>query len=110
MPIDLKEDLAAALRSPEVRAALAEVLTPVVRSEVKAGFVDHQADQHLTLRQAAQHCGTSYAALLTRLSGDEELQKLRIGQGRLTRFRRSDLDLWLSRRQPRRRHKGTGGT
>lgn len=103
-------ELLAALRDPQTAAALAAELRPVLRpvlgEELRRALAEHAADRHLDIPGAAKHCGTTATAFRQRLATDPELQRLRLGAGRLTRFRVSDLDLWLARRQSQKKRRG----
>lgn len=109
MPLDLTADLAAALRTDEGRAALAEVLAPVVRRELREALQEHAADRFVDIAGAAKHCGMTPGAFKVRLGSDAELARLRLGTGRLTRFRATDLDAWLARRQSQKRGRQVEG-
>jgi len=101
--IDLRDDLIAALRSPEVAAALKDVVLPALGLEVRAALAEQVTDAFLTFRQAAEFCGLSYAAFRQRTSTDPELAALVVGTGKTKRVRKGDLADWLKNRTPGRR-------
>lgn len=101
--IDLRDDLIAALRSPEVAAALKEVVLPVLGLEVRAALAEQVTDSFLSFKQAAEFCGLSYGAFRQRTCKDPELAALVVGTGGTKRLRRSDLADWLKNRSPGRR-------
>lgn len=79
-----------------------ELLRPVIREEVIAAL-DRHSDPLLPIPQAAEYCGLSAAAFRQRLQTDTHLQGLRQGTGRMSRFRRSDLNAWVQKVKPGRR-------
>lgn len=100
MPIDLRSDLIQAFRDPAVGKALREALA--VHHDVAAA-VAAQGDPLLSIAAAAKHIGLTAGAFRQRLASDATLDDLRIGKGRLSRFRRSDLDRWVADARPGKR-------
>lgn len=92
---ELIRALPEALRSPEVRAALAEAVVPAVMTALAEG-----ADALLSIHEAAVHVGLSYTAFKARLRDSADLQALRIGAGRMSRFKRRDLTAWVEKVKP----------
>src|SRR5258708_5426992 len=106
MTFDLLPEMVAALRVALADPATVAALRPIIREEMGAALAAAAHDRRLTIAQAAQHCGMSAGAFNVRMGKDGELAKLRLGTGRLTRFRASDLDAWLAGRQSQRKRQG----
>lgn len=110
MPLDLAAELAQALADPRVGPALAEHLRPVVR-EVLA---ERDADIWLSAREAARYVygATGREDAFRKLRArNPELDGLSQGRGRMRRWKRADLDRFLSQgaRTERRRRRLRSG-
>lgn len=95
MPLDLAAELAQALQDPRVATALAEHVRPVVRE----ALADHAADSWLSAKQAAAYlygrdgAEERFRKLRTRHA---EIDRLSVGEGKLRRWKRADLDAFLA--------------
>ena len=106
MPLDLAAELAQALQDPRVVTALAEQFRPVVRE----ALAEQQADTWLSAKQAAPYLyGIEGAAERFRKLRERhpDLDRLSVGEGKMRRWKRADLDVFLASnpRAQRRRSK-----
>jgi len=95
MTFDLVDMLVTAAQDPRFGAAL----RPVVTDAVKAALSESAADAWLTIEQAALYVyGTTGKgeALRKLIARNPDLARLASGEGRMRRFRRADLDRWIS--------------
>lgn len=90
MPIDIQEDLIRALLSPQVISAYSGAIAVAVSNDAFAT----SNDPLLTITMAAKHVGLSPGAFRQRLATDKDLQSIRRGSNRMSRFKRHDLDQW----------------
>ena len=95
MPLDLTPDLLRALQDPQVGEALRQHLKPAV---VEA-LAERDADVWLPARDAARYLygrdakEEAFRRLRERHPG---LDRLSIGEGKLRRWKRADLDVFLA--------------
>lgn len=95
--IDLAAELVAALRSDAGRAALADALRPVVAAAVREEL-SRAGDSLLDDRAAAEHVGLSVVAFRARVRRERDLAALALGGERFRRWRRCDLDGYMTAR------------
>ncbi|MCU1277076.1 MAG: hypothetical protein JWM53_622 [bacterium] len=86
--INVEHEAVTLLKSPEVKAALADALRAIVREEVRSALAE-QAEQ---LAPLAKILGCSSPAAGARLRRDPELRKLGVQIGRRVLFKRSDVE------------------
>jgi hypothetical protein len=95
MPLDLAAELAQALQDPRVGSALAEHIRPVVRGVL----AEREADVWLTARESATYlygCEGREDAFRKLRERHPDLDRLSVGKSRLRRWKRADLDKFLS--------------
>lgn len=95
MPLDLTDDLRRAMQHPAFLADLARHLKPVLLE----ALAESQADAWLSAGAAAAYVygrddrKNAFRALVQR---QPDLAAMAVGVGKLRRWKRSDLDQWLS--------------
>lgn len=99
MPVDFSGDLKQALQDPEVRAALGSAVAEHCRSLMLSVLAEHQADAYLTAQQAAKYLygsdGKVEAFRKLRLR-HRQLEQCSVGRLKLRRWKRADLDAFLT--------------
>lgn len=112
MPIDFTCDLKQALKDPEVRAALGAAVAEHCRPLMLSVLAEHQADAYLTAQQAAKYLygadGKVEAFRKLRLR-HRQLEQCSVGRLKLRRWKRADLDAFLTSNPRFRRHPNDSG-
>ncbi len=98
--IDVAAEILAALRSPEVAKAIAEVVRPVVAEEVER-LLDRRRDE--PLKPLAEILGLTPNAARMREARDPRLMALAVPVGRRRFYRAAEVELYLRAEAPRRR-------
>lgn len=99
MPLDLAPDLCKALKDPEVGAALAQHLKPIVLQ----ALAEREHDGMLSPKQAARFlygCDGKDQAFAKMRARNPEIDAVSIGTGKRRRWRRSDLAAVWGRLNP----------
>lgn len=90
--LDLAAALALVLRDPRVRAALVEILLPLLLQALAQR--DKESQEHwLSRKEAAAYCGMTYTAFKKRVLSDAMLSQK--GKGTPKRWKPKDLDAWM---------------
>ena len=96
MALDIASEFQLALQAPDFAEWLRQ---HVVKPAVLAALSESAADAWLTIEQAALYVyGTTGKgeALRKLIARNPDLARLASGEGRMRRFRRADLDRWIS--------------
>ena len=107
MQVDLAAVLAAAAGDPRFAAAL----KPIVKEAVQAALSEAAADSWLDTAGAARHiygCEGQEEAFRKLRARHRELDRFSVGEHKLRRWKRADLDAWLAS-NPRARRRRQGG-
>lgn len=105
--IDLVAELQAALTDPDVRT----VLSGYIKQAVKDALAERDTDTWLDHAAAVQLLGLTVPAFIGKRRRYAELDQMSAGSGRMRRWRRADLEHWLSEQgRIRRRNPATRGT
>ena len=106
MSLDVAGLLAAAAGDPRVAAAL----KPIVKDAVRAALSEAAADSWLDTAGAARHvygCEGQEEAFRKLRARHRDLDRFSVGEHKLRRWKRGDLDAWLaSNPRAHRRRKG----
>lgn len=101
--IDLIVEIQAALTDPGVR----DILSTYIKQAVRDALTEQATDTWLDHRAAAQLLGLTVPAFVAKRRRYPELDQMSAGTQRMRRWRRADLEHWLSqqgrirRRSPR---------
>lgn len=107
MPLDVAGLLAEAAKDPR----FADVLRPIVKEAVRDALSESAADSWLDTAGAARHvygCEGQEDAFRKLRARHPELDRCSVGEHKLRRWKRGDLDAWLASnpRAKRRRERG----
>ena len=107
MPLDVAGLLAEAAKDPR----FADVLRPIVKEAVRDALSESTADSWLDTAGAARHVYGSEGqedAFRKLRARHPELDRFSVGEHKLRRWKRGDLDAWLASnpRAQRRRERG----
>lgn len=95
MPLDVAGLLAEAARDPR----FADVLRPIVKDAVRDALSESAADSWLDTAGAARHvygCEGQEEAFRKLRVRHPELDRFSVGEHKLRRWKRGDLDAWLA--------------
>jgi len=110
MPLDLVAEIRAALLDPELRRVFGQ---EVIKPAVAEALADAAVDSWLSACEAARYLyGIDGAAERFRKLRERhpELDRLSVGQGKMRRWKRADLDAFLASNPRAQRRKAAGST
>jgi len=106
MPLDVAGLFAEVVRDPR----FAEAVRPIVKEAVQAALSEAAADSWLDTAGAARHvygCEGQEEAFRKLRARHPDLDRFSVGEHKLRRWKRADLDAWLaSNPRAQRRRKG----